>query len=54
MKNKKWCCADCNSTNIEVQGWIDVNSGQVISEDNYYYCNDCEDNIKHIKQIENN
>ena len=46
-KNKPyWVCSECSSRDVEVQGWVDVNSGKVISEDEYYYCNNCETNPK--------
>ena len=45
MKTKKLCCSECKKDNIEFQVWANefnvVQSGGV--EDNYCWCNDCED-----------
>ena len=52
-KNKLyWVCSECSSRDVEVQGWVDVNSGKVISEDEYYYCNTCETNPKTLCKSE--
>lgn len=48
----KYCCSECGGTNVQVQAWINPNTGQIIGtlESNDCWCEDCEDHTK-LKQI---
>ena len=47
----KYCCSECGGTNIQVQAWINPNTGQIVDtlESNDCWCEDCEDRTK-LKQ----
>lgn len=47
-----YCCSECGGTNIQVQAWINPNTGQVTDtlESNDCWCEDCKDRTK-LKQI---
>ena len=52
LDRPKYCCSECGGTNIQVQAWINPNTGQVTDtlESNDCWCEDCEDRTK-LKQI---
>ena len=46
-----WCCADCGSTNVQIQAWVDVNTYEFVEDiqpyDNHHiWCEDCEDHVE--------
>lgn len=52
LDRPKYCCSECGGTNIQVQAWINPNTGQVTDtpESNDCWCEDCKDRTK-LKQI---
>ena len=38
----KYCCSECGGTNIQVQAWINPNTGQIVDtlESNDCWCED--------------
>lgn len=48
----RYVCSECGSPNIQVQAWINPNTGQVTNtlESNDCWCEDCKDRTK-LKQI---
>lgn len=47
-----WACSECNSTNVEEQYWVKVNTGELTNPiDLDYWCPDCQShNIKLVEK----
>lgn len=52
--SKKYCCAKCGGTEIQIRAWVDPNGNKYIEsiDDNECWCLDC-DNFTELKEIKN-
>ncbi len=51
-KKTKCACPKCKGTNIGQDAWADPNSGGVISWFDNFHCFDCEEDMRHVIDIE--
>ena len=46
----KWCCIKCKGTDLHIQAWIHVNTGEYIEDLPYregsIWCEDCQDHTR--------
>ena len=41
-----WKCKNCNSTEVEMLDWVDLNSGDKLEDDlGEYYCRSCQSQV---------
>ena len=46
-----WCCADCGSTNVQIQAWVYINTHEYVDEvqpyhDHQIWCDECEEHVE--------
>ena len=54
---EKWKCPECNGYDVEMQGWIKINTyevtgGHLSGDVEDYWCCDCEEHIQPIEENE--
>ena len=53
MSSARWVCPSCGSGEVEGLGWVDLNTGALVSWDecSEYWCPRCEDHFKRVCEV---